>query len=214
MTESLQPLLDRIQKDGVDKAEAKAAEIVAAAEQKAADAVKSAETRAAELLAGAETQAAAVEARGRTALEQAARDVVLAVGDAITALVSNLLREQTGQALTGDALHELITLVVGAYCRDPEQASRIEVQVAEKHAEQAKAVVLAALAEHAKAGLAVAPTAELESGFRISIKDGDVYHDFSGPAIAAALARLVRPAVADIVRRAVSPESAEADDES
>ena len=48
MPEELQNLLDRIQEDGVAKADAKAAEIVSAAEKKADGITKDAEDKAAE----------------------------------------------------------------------------------------------------------------------------------------------------------------------
>ena len=57
MSEELQSLLDRIQRDGVAKAEARAAEIVSAAEQKASGIVAEAEKKAAEIRAAAEADA-------------------------------------------------------------------------------------------------------------------------------------------------------------
>ena len=83
MAEELQSLLDKIQSEGVAKAEARAAEIVAEAEKKAADVVAEAERKAAETRAAAEADAATLQSRAEASLRQAARDVRLQVGAAI-----------------------------------------------------------------------------------------------------------------------------------
>ncbi len=51
-------------------------------------------------------------------------------------------------------------------------------------------------------GLQVRADPALSSGFRISMRDRNVEHDFSGPAIAEALGQLLRPELAEIVNAA------------
>ena len=99
MAEELQSLLDRIQSEGVAKAEARAAEIVAEAEKKAADLVAGAEKKAAGLRAAAEADAATLQSRAEQSLQQAARDVRLQVGAAIQETLERVLLKDVRAAL-------------------------------------------------------------------------------------------------------------------
>ena len=84
MAEQLQGLLERIQKDGIDKADAEGQRIIDDAKAQAASIISDAEAKAKAGLDNAEREGAAFAERGKVALQQAARDVVITVGDAIS----------------------------------------------------------------------------------------------------------------------------------
>ena len=83
MSEDLQGLLEKINRDGVEKAEAKAAEIIADAKAKAAEIVKTAKEEAERAKAEAKTVADDFAARADETVKQAARDTVLKVREEI-----------------------------------------------------------------------------------------------------------------------------------
>ena len=91
MAEELQQLLEKIQHDGVEKANAEAAAILAKAKAEAAAILKDAEDRAAACRAQAEADAAAFAERAGKTVSQAARDTVLEVRQGIDRLLENLL---------------------------------------------------------------------------------------------------------------------------
>ena len=97
--EDLQGLLEKINRDGVEKANAEAARIVGDAKAKAASIVKEAEAAAAQAKAAAERAAADYRARAEETVKQAARDVVLGVKEAVTALLEKLLAKDVDAAL-------------------------------------------------------------------------------------------------------------------
>ena len=99
MAEELQQLLEKIQRDGVDKANAEAAAIVAKAKDEANALVKNAEEEAAATRAKAEEEAEAYAARARETISQAARDTVLKVKDDVTKLLTKLLAQDVTAAL-------------------------------------------------------------------------------------------------------------------
>ena len=90
MAEELQNLLERIQKDGVQKAEEESEKILARAREKAATLLKDAEKNAAAATEKAEQDAEQFMARSKKTLEQAARDVILSVGDAVTSTMKGI----------------------------------------------------------------------------------------------------------------------------
>jgi V/A-type H+-transporting ATPase subunit E len=54
-------------------------------------------------------------------------------------------------------------------------------------------------AEIAK-GLEIKAGKNLAAGFRVALKDGSAYYDFSAPAVAEALAAYLNPRIAEIVK--------------
>ena len=127
MADELQDLLQRIQKDGVDKAETEAKRIVAEAERKAGDIVRGAQGEAASIRKSAEADAAAFVERGKRSLEQAARDLVLLIGQSVSAAFAEFMLQKVSRALSPDFLKTMLASVVDAYFRSGARESRIEV---------------------------------------------------------------------------------------
>ena len=77
MSEELQSLLEKINSDGVMKANAQRDAIIAKAEADAAAMIAEAQKKAEEIRAAAAEEAATLQQRAESAISQAARDVVL-----------------------------------------------------------------------------------------------------------------------------------------
>ena len=191
MAEELQQLLEKIQHDGVEKANAEAAAILAKAKADAAAVLKDAETKAAALRAQAETDARAFEERARKTISQAARDTVLAVKASLGKLFDKLLAQDVSAALA-----------------DPAEAARLALAaVKDLGAVQADVAVGATLAAALKAQLAADAAKGVQvvldettgAGFALRLDGGRVEYDFSEAAIAAALAKRLRPDLARLV---------------
>lgn len=199
---NLQALLDRIRKEGVDKAEAEAKAIVERATNKADELVGQAEARAEAIVKDASDEAEKTRTQSQRALEQAARNVVLAVGAAVQTTLDRLLKADIGEALTGEALQALIAQVVEAYAAKLPAGAAIEVLVPESGHEAIARAIIARLGDAARKGLDVRADGGVVSGFRVTVKGSSVEHDFTADAIAEALARLVRPQLAERIRAA------------
>ena len=187
MAEELQQLLEKIQHDGVEKANAEAATILAKAKADAAAILKDAESKAAALRAQAETDAKAFEERAQKTIFQAARDTVLEVKDAIGRMLEKLLAKDVAAALADPS--EAAKLALAAV---NELGSNADVAAGEKLA----AALKAQLAADAKAGVKVVLDESVGTGFSIRLDGGRVEHDFSESAIVAALAKRLRPDLA------------------
>ena len=190
MAEELQQLLEKIQHDGVEKANAEAATILAKAKADAAAILKDAESKAAAFRAQAETDAKAFEERAQKTIFQAARDTVLEVKDAIGRMLEKLLAKDVAAALADPS--EAAKLALAAV---NELGSNADVAAGEKLA----AALKAQLAADAKAGVKVVLDESVGTGFSIRLDGGRVEHDFSESAIVAALAKRLRPDLAKLV---------------
>ena len=191
MAEELQQLLEKIQHDGVEKANAEAAAILAKAKADAAAVLKDAETKAAACRAQAETDARAFEERARKTISQAARDTVLDVKASLGKLFDKLLAQDVSAALA-----------------DPAEAARLAlaavkdlgaVQAAVAVGAKLAAALKAQLAADAAKGVQVVLDETTGAGFALRLDGGRVEYDFSEAAIAAALAKRLRPDLARLV---------------
>ncbi|MGN0833251.1 MAG: hypothetical protein ACI4RD_06345 [Kiritimatiellia bacterium] len=187
--EDLQSLLEKINRDGVEKAEAEAGRIVAEARAKADALVASARAEAEKTKAEAEQAAEASAARAAETIRQAARDVVLGVKDALTALFERLLAEDVDRALADE---QTSAALVAEAIRD--LAGPGEIVCGEKLAKTLGAQLAA------RGGFSVVTDGALGTGFTVKLEGGRVEHAFTGEVIAAELARRLRPELAKLLK--------------
>ena len=202
MAEELQSLLEKIQKDGVDKARDEASQILADARKQADEITRKAEQDAQERREGAEKEAEAFARRGRRALDQAARDVRISLRGAIEETLRALVRSDVARATDATTLVDLLKRVVDAYCGDRSGTTTLEIAVPDEVKDEVAAHFLGRLTEEMKKGVTIKGDAALVAGFRVSIVDDRVEHDFSDEAMTDALCALLRPHLADIVKSA------------
>jgi V/A-type H+-transporting ATPase subunit E len=203
MADELQSLLDRIQTDGVAKAEAQGQALIQQSVQKARQIVEAAEHAAGATRAGAEQDAAAFAARGRKSLEQAARDVILTASNALAATMAAVLHKEIVKALTADTLKSLLTSVVDKYFRHSGAPPHIEILLSPQQQSELKDFVAGRFKEELGRGLAIRGDASVLSGFRVTVSGENVEHDLTGEAIAAAMSPLLRPDIAAAVQNAL-----------
>ncbi len=108
MTQDLQQLLEKIQRDGVDKAQAEADALLSDARAQAASLLDAAQAEAVKIKAEARQEAEAFEHRAEETMRQAARDTVMKVEKAVIHLLQRLLLENVNAGF--DANPELAEL--------------------------------------------------------------------------------------------------------
>jgi V/A-type H+-transporting ATPase subunit E len=204
MAEELQSLLERIKKDGVDKAQAEADSILADARQKAAGIVAQAGQEAKVTLEEAEKTVRASTERGRKSLEQAARDILLSIGGAINATLREMVRRDVAQSLDEATLRQMLLKAVDAYCGKEGEKTRLAVLLSPEDQKKLASSLLSQFAGDARRGVQIKSDGSIVRGFRVSVNNGNVEHDFTEEAIVDALCQIVRPQLADIVRSAVA----------
>ena len=186
--EDLQGLLEKINRDGLEKAEAEAKKIIAAAKAEAAALVKAAQDQAAATKAEAEKSSADYVRRAEETIAQAARDTVLEVKGALTSLFERLLTADVEKALgdpatTAAIAQEAVKSIIGGG----------EIACSEKFA----AAIKAELAS--KNEFTVVTDETVGTGFTVKTDGGRVEHTFTAEAIAAELARRLRPDLRKLV---------------
>ena len=189
MSEDLQSLLEKINRDGVEKARAEAERIVSDAKAKASDIVKTAQTEAAKSKADAEKAAADYAARAAETVRQAERDTLLKIESSVTALLENVLRKDVDRALADEKtvaslVAEAVKGLVGPVevAANPKLAAALKAQLA------------------AQGSITVVMDDTLGTGFSVKTDGGRVEHAFTGDVIAEELAKRLRPDLAKLLK--------------
>jgi len=193
MAEELQSLIEKINRDGVEKANAEAERIVSAAKDQASALLKSAKDEADRLAADAAKKADESAAHAQETMKQAARDAIKSVQDAVQRALEKLLTADVEAALADPAT---ATAVVGDAVR--EIADKGEVTAGPKIAAALKAQLAA------KPNFTVVLDETLGAGFTVKLDGGRVEYDFTAATIAAELSKRLRPDLAKLMLQVVS----------
>lgn len=201
MDVQLQELVDKIKKDGVETAEAKAAEIVKEAENKAAAIVKAARSEAETIIKNGLSEAERSEKAAVSAISQAGRNVLISFRDAVIAELNALVLSETTQAFNSAVLSELVPSAVKAWIT-ANNTDDIAVFLSPSDVKKLESTFIGALKAEIAKGLEVKSDSSLLNGFRIGTKDGASYYDFSAQAVADLFSAYLNPRVAEILKSA------------
>lgn len=211
MEEQLQGLLERIRKDGVEKAEAEAERIIADARAEAARILEDARREAAEHLSRAEREAQVFMERSTTTLQQTGRDFLLQLRTAIERVLRESAKEAVGEALTPEAMAGMLERMAMAYAKKDFNESRVEVLLSEQDRDAFVDTVFEKYRDLLGEGLEIRVDDRVNKGFKVRFLDYRLYHDFTLEAIAEALSSLLKAPLDRIVARAAEGDIADAD---
>jgi V/A-type H+/Na+-transporting ATPase subunit E len=197
MAVQVQEIIDRIRTEGVDAAKAEAERINAEALARAQGVIADAEARAKTLMAEAAARAERETEAGRAALAQAARDTVLLLKKEIQGLLDAVVARDAKAAMKGDALKDLLPAAIKAMASG--QGGAV-ISLAEEDRDRLEAYFRSSISSLFKDGVELKSNPRLKSGFRVALKDGGAYCDFSAEAVAEALCQLLNPTLAEIMR--------------
>ncbi len=186
--EDIQSLLEKINREGVEKADAEAKRILDGAKADAEAIIRDAHAEADKAKADAEKAAAEYTARAAESIRQSARDVVLEVKESINALFDRLLLKNVSSALADE---KTATELVASAIR--ELAGSGDISCGAKLAEALKA-------QAARLGdFTVTIDESKDEGFSVSVDAGRIEHAFTTDVIAAEIAKRLRPDLAALL---------------
>src|SRR5574344_1633443 len=201
MDVQLQELIDKIKKDGVTSAENSEQEIISKAEKQAAEIVAQAEDKADGIIKAAKKETARMEKASEDAIAQAGRNSLLSFRDGVTKELSALIAAETAKAYSKDMMKKLIPDTVKAWCTKTD-ASDVSVLLSPKDLKELETSFRAALKSQIAAGLTIKADKTLSNGFRIGIKNGEAFYDFSADAVADLFSAYLNPRTAAIMKEA------------
>lgn len=199
MAEDLQGLLNRIQSEGVKKAEDEKARIVSAAKEEAAKIVADAKAKAEDIVKKAESDAAASESRAQATIQQASRDVILALKGELTARLKAVVKDCLGQALTPEALSRIILEMVKSGVQGKAGVTGVELLLAKKDSDELERIVKGGLLSSLQAKPEISIGRGFSAGLKIGFTGSDVFFDLSDEALADIICEFVGPKLAAVL---------------
>ena len=201
MDVQLQELIDKIKKDGVASAEAEARKIVEASEKRAEEIISEAQNKASEIIKTAKAETARMEKASEEAITQAGRNMLLSFKDSLVKELDGLIQADIAGAESKEVMVKLIPETVKAWAKNSD-ASELSVLVSEKDLNDLEKSLVAELKDEISKGLEIKPDKTLSAGFRIGVKNGAAYYDYSAESLAEMFAAYLNPKVAALMKDA------------
>jgi V/A-type H+-transporting ATPase subunit E len=205
MDVQLQELIDKIKSEGIKSAEQESARVLKDAQHKANDIIAEAHNEASGIITKARDEVQRFEHTAKDAVAQAGRNTILSLRTRITELFDALIAEQTKEAYTRKVLEEAIVSLIKSWSK--KQIPNLQVLLSASDLKKIEKQLKSRLAEELKKGVELKPFPEIEAGFRIAMKDGSAYYNFTDQGIAEILAEYLNPKISEIVEQAAKKET-------
>ncbi len=201
MDVQLQELIDKIKKDGVAAAEDSASQKISEAEKEAAKIIANAKEEADKIVKQAKDETARMEKASEDAVAQASRNLLLSFRKSVENELSAIVTAETAKAYDKAVLTKLIPETVKEWAKKSE-VSDLSVILGEKDLKELESNLQSALKAEISKGLTLKADKALAGGFRIGVKDGAAYYDYSSDAVAELFAAYLNPRTAAILKEA------------
>ncbi|MEJ2627081.1 MAG: hypothetical protein P8078_00775 [bacterium] len=195
MDTKLDNIIEKIKKEGVEDAKKQADKKLKEAQKEAEKNIKEAQEKADEIMANARKQIQKMEDSSKVSLKQASRDTILQVKNSIINLFDNVFKREVSSALTPDFIKEVILNMMEKW----KKGEIDEIKLSEKDKKEVEKLISSALKKDIKEGITIKVDKGISHGFRIGLKEGNVYYDFSEESIVDLLMKYVNPRLREIL---------------
>jgi len=200
MPEELKNLIDKIQEEGVQAAEEKAAAIEKEAQKQAEKIVKNASDEAKELMSAAKEEISKMEKSANDALTQSGRDLLLNLRQEINNILARLTALHVRDALSGGELTKIVHSIIKE-TKDKETPD-ITITLKKSDCENLEKTLFPELKDKAKQSITLKTSDDITGGFTISYDSGKSLYDFTDKALAEYISASLRPALGEILNKA------------
>ncbi len=204
MSEQLQDLIEKIKKEGVQKADELGRSIEAQARQKADEIIRQANVSAGQIIGQAQAERQKMMDSARIALKQASRDVLLNLRKEIDATLRKIIARDVGRALTPDNLAGIIHEAIAGYFKhQPSGHSEVAIVLSAHDLKNLKDGFVAELKEKLKHPVTLKSASHISAGFTISFDGGKSFFDFTDESLAEYLSVYLNAEVAKILKESL-----------
>lgn len=201
MDVQLQELIDKIKRDGVAVAENSASEMISNAEKEAKRIIDNAKREAENIISQAKEEAGRFEKSSEDSIKQASRNLLLQFRDSVTKELSSIVNETVSDSISKDSLEKLIPEIIKEWTKNSD-AKDISVLLSEKDLQTLESSFKNSLKNEISQGLTLRIDNSLSKGFRVGIKDGAAFYDFSAETVAELFTAYLNPKVSALMKEA------------
>ena len=197
----LQDLIEQIKKDGVASAEAEAEAILNAAKAEAAKIISDAQVQADKMLLSAKNENERMVKSSEDAIRQAGRNLLISFRESVAKELNAIVGENVTTVYSSEEFVKLIVKTVESWSGNPE-AEDITVILNDEDLKAVEENLLAGLKARMLSGVTLKANNTFDGGFRIAVKDGGAYYDYSAEAVVRMLSNYLSPKVTALMKEA------------
>ena len=197
----LQELIDQIKKDGVETANAQAESILEAAKAEAAKIIADAQAQADKLMQNAKAENDRMVKSGEDAIRQAGRNLLISFRESVTKELTAIVGKNVTDVYSSKTFTDLIVKAVEGWTGKPD-AEDISVILNSSDLEALEKSLLAELGAKMAKGVTLKANDNFDGGFRVAVKDGGAYYDYSAEAVVDMLSNYLSPKVTALMKEA------------
>lgn len=201
MDTQVEELIDRIKRDGVAAAENSASKTISEAQKEAEKIISNAKAEADKIIRQAKDETERLQKSGEDAIRQAGRNLLIAFRDSIQKELSTLVNDEVSSVYSKDMLVKLVPEVIKEWVKNT-SAEDVSVLLNEKDLKQVEDGLKAALKAEISKGLTLGVDNSVAAGFRIGVKDGAAFYDYSADSVAELFSSYLNPRIAKLMKEA------------
>lgn len=201
MTEDIKNLIEKINQEGIQAAEAKAKAIEDEVRIKAGEILSKAKEEATQLINEAGEKIARMEEKEKTALAQAGRDLLLSLRREINAMLMRIIGLDVRRSLSPEAMYKIILELIKSFGK--KQGQDIVITLKKEDLEALEHAFLAKLKEETQNAVILKPSEDILGGFTVSFDSGKSQFDFTDHALAEYIGNYLKPKLNEILREAL-----------
>lgn len=192
---SVQSLLDKIKKEGIEEANKTAEKIHEEARSKGDAIIKKAREESERMLDEARAEIDRNKEAFESSMSQAARNLLLGLKQDIIRLYDHIVERQVESALTPALMSEMILKIVSAWGLK-ETGGKLEVLTSQEDCKKLQELLHQSLQDEFRKGVTLRPVDGIRAGFRIGEREGTFYYDLTPKGLAEILVEYLNPRIA------------------
>jgi V/A-type H+-transporting ATPase subunit E len=191
MEVQVRDIIEKIKSEGIAEAEKSAGEIKTAAEKEAQTIIQRAKKEAQAIIENTKSDAEKYILKGKQAVSQAGRDLVLSLRSQIHKLFDAIVKREIKESIQHDAIKSILARVITTWAENG--STDFTVLLPKEELPKLGEYFFARLKQELLKGIEFRVDPRIEAGFRISEKDGTAFYDFSDEGISAAVSIFLNP---------------------
>lgn len=201
MAQQVQDLINKIKSEGVDAAQKQAQDIIGDAQNKAKAIIAEAQAKADQIINQAKDESRKTKESTRIALQQAARDMLLALRKEIEYMLNRIVKNNADKVLSSEELAGLLQAAIKGFLAN-NGAADIRVTLDEASLARLKDGFLAQLKDQVKKPITLQTAKAGGKGFTVSFDGGKSAFDFTSESMAGYLSNFLNEEISQLLKTA------------
>lgn len=199
MSEKLNQLLEKINREGIEQAQQKAKAIEDEARQQSAKIIEDAAKKAEAIMAASEAEIQKFKDNAKLTLKQASRDMLLSLKNEIRKALEKIIHTEVSSSLSSSEITVLLKNAIDGFLERKDRTGDVVVLLKEEDLKKLENCFIGKLKESLKNGIIFKPYSKINAGFAISFDKGKSFFDFTDEGLQEVLYASLNPVLSRLL---------------